>query len=94
MFLPLSLLSYTSVLGLISIVFLIAVVFMDGAFKMHAPGSFWDPAETTLGVASTGKLGLAFGLFMAGVSSFIHNVIHELSGDMVFSSRGTLSSLR
>lgn len=67
-FLPLSLLSYTSILGLLSTVLLIIVVLVDGTFKKETPGSFWDPAETNLGVASMSKLGVAFGLFMAGVS--------------------------
>jgi len=85
----LSLLSYTSILGLISIIFLIAVVIVDGAFKMEAPGSFWDPAETTFGVVSTNKLGLAFGLFMAGVSSIIYHVTcGSRSTEVWYSVRG------
>lgn len=67
-FLPLSLLSYTSIIGILSIVMLIGVVFIDGISKRHGPGSFWDPAETSIGFASMNKLGIAFGLFMAGVS--------------------------
>jgi vesicular inhibitory amino acid transporter len=77
-FLPLSLLSYTSILGILSTVLLIVVVFVDGVFKKETPGSFWEPAETTFGVVSTSKLGIAFGLFMAGVSLFIHNFFREL----------------
>jgi len=32
-----------------------------------APGSIWDPQPTDIGIASLPKLGVAFGLFMAGV---------------------------
>jgi vesicular inhibitory amino acid transporter len=67
-FLPLSLLSYTSILGLLSTVLIVVVVVIDGTFKKEAPGSFWDPADTNLGFTSMSKLGIAFGLFMAGVS--------------------------
>ncbi|GLB36321.1 putative transmembrane amino acid transporter protein [Lyophyllum shimeji] len=79
-FLPLSLLSYTSILGILSSVLIIVVVLIDGFSKPHGPGSFWDPAETSLGVESWDKLGLAFGLFMAGFSG--HAVIPSLARDM------------
>ena len=32
-----------------------------------APGSIWDPEPTNIGMASFPKLGVSFGLFMAGV---------------------------
>lgn len=79
-FLPLSLLSYTSILGILSTVLLIVVVLVDGAFKKETPGSFWDPAETTVGVVSISKLGVAFGLFMAGFAG--HAVVPSLARDM------------
>lgn len=68
-FLPLSLLSYTSILGIISTILLVIVILIDGFSKKEAPGSFWDPAETSFAIASVEKLGAAFGLFMAGVSN-------------------------
>lgn len=71
-FLPLSLLSYTSILGLLSTALILVVVLIDGTFKKETPGSFWDPAETSLGFESASKLGVAFGLFMAGVSRSTH----------------------
>jgi vesicular inhibitory amino acid transporter len=46
---------------------LIGVIFIDGFSKRDSPGSFWSPAETSVGIDSLGKLGVAFGLFMAGV---------------------------
>ncbi|KXN89865.1 Vacuolar amino acid transporter 1 [Leucoagaricus sp. SymC.cos] len=80
-FLPLSLLSYTSILGILSTVLLVFVVLIDGAFKKESPGSFWDPAETTFGAASMSKLGVAFGLFMAGFAG--HAVVPSLARDMI-----------
>ncbi|KAI0321704.1 transmembrane amino acid transporter protein-domain-containing protein [Amylostereum chailletii] len=65
-FVPLSLLSYTSLLGIFSTISLIAVIFFDGLSKADAPGSLISPAETSFLFASWDKLGMAFGLFMAG----------------------------
>ena len=65
---PLSVLSYASILGLISTLLIIAVILIDGFSKRESPGSLWSPADTSLGIASLEKLGLSFGLFMAGVS--------------------------
>ncbi|EAU92886.2 amino acid transporter [Coprinopsis cinerea okayama7 len=79
-FMPLSLLSYTSILGIISTVMLVFVIFIDGFTKTDAPGSLWDPAPTRIGIQSYNKLGLAFGLFMAGFSG--HPVIPSLARDM------------
>jgi solute carrier family 32 (vesicular inhibitory amino acid transporter) len=69
-FLPLSLLSYGSLLGIVSTVVLIGVVFIDGLSKFDAPGSLWSPAKTSFSYCNVEELGLAFGLFMAGVCSF------------------------
>lgn len=79
-FLPLSLLSYASLVGVTSTLFIILVVLYDGATKHTAPGSLWDPAPTQLGAQSPLKLTLAFGLFMAGFSG--HAVIPSLALDM------------
>jgi len=75
------LLSYTSIIGIISIITLIAVIFIDGISKREAPGSFWAPAETTILFASVNKLGIAFGLFMAGFAG--HAVVPSLARDMI-----------
>lgn len=80
-FLPLSLLSYTSIMGIVSTLFLVAVIFIDGFSKKNSPGSLWQPAETSLGIHSIGELGIAYGLFMAGFSG--HAVIPSLARDMV-----------
>ncbi|KAI0307854.1 transmembrane amino acid transporter protein-domain-containing protein [Multifurca ochricompacta] len=79
-FLPLSLLAYTSLLGIVSTVFLIVVVFVDGLSKFDAPGSLWNPAKTSLSYCSLEELGLAFGLFMAGFGA--HAALPSLARDM------------
>ena len=71
MFLPLSLLSYASIIGILSMVMMVAVIFIDGLGKFESPGSIWSPAETTVGVPTLNGLGVSFGLFMAGVRSSI-----------------------
>jgi len=73
-FLPLPLLSYTSFLGIISTVLMVAVIFIDGFSKKDAPGSLWSPAETNVGFHTYSDLGVAFGLFIAGVSSIVVSV--------------------
>ncbi|KAJ7293285.1 transmembrane amino acid transporter protein-domain-containing protein [Mycena rebaudengoi] len=79
-FLPLSLLSYSSILGILSTLSIIAVVLIDGLFKRTSPGSLWSPAETSFGVSSLGNLGIAFGLFIAGFGC--HPLIPSLARDM------------
>jgi len=81
-FLPLSVLSYASILGILSTVLMVVVIFYDGFTKTEAPGSLWSPAETSVGVPNMGGLGLSFGLFMAGFSG--HAVIPSLAQDMEF----------
>ncbi|KAJ7619383.1 transmembrane amino acid transporter protein-domain-containing protein [Roridomyces roridus] len=80
-FLPLSLLSITSVLGIVSTVLVVAVILIDGVSKTESPGSLWSPADTSLGIDNWNHLGIAFGLFMAGFSG--HAVIPSLARDMV-----------
>jgi len=46
---------------------MIVVIIIDGFTKTTAPGSLWDPAKTSLDIWDARHLGLAFGLFMAGV---------------------------
>ncbi|KAJ7657800.1 transmembrane amino acid transporter protein-domain-containing protein [Mycena polygramma] len=79
-FLPLSLLSYTSILGIISTILVVIVILFDGVSKTESPGSLWSPAETSLGIDNYNHLGIAFGLFMAGFSG--HAVIPSLARDM------------
>ncbi|KLO16986.1 hypothetical protein SCHPADRAFT_868718 [Schizopora paradoxa] len=79
-FMPLSLLSYASILGISSTFLVICVVLYDGISKTDSPGSLWRPAETNWTVAGLGELGVAFGLFMAGFSG--HAVLPSLARDM------------
>ncbi|KZT74700.1 hypothetical protein DAEQUDRAFT_700682 [Daedalea quercina L-15889] len=80
MVLPLYVLSYTSILGILSTLLIIAVMVMDGVAKPESPGSLWQPAPTSLGIRTPLHLGLAFGLFMAGFSG--HAVVPSLVRDM------------
>ncbi|EIW86561.1 hypothetical protein CONPUDRAFT_44089 [Coniophora puteana RWD-64-598 SS2] len=80
-FVPLSVLSYTSVLGIVSTILVVAVLFIDGLSKTEGPGSLWDPAETSIGVGGLTELGMAFGLFMAGFSG--HAAMPSLARDMI-----------
>ncbi|KAF5374800.1 hypothetical protein D9758_000114 [Tetrapyrgos nigripes] len=79
-FLPLSVLSYTSILGIISTVMMVAVILIDGFTKRESPGSLLDPAHTSFTIDNWKNLGLAYGLFMAGFSG--HAVIPSLARDM------------
>ncbi|KAH7924856.1 hypothetical protein BV22DRAFT_1012389 [Leucogyrophana mollusca] len=80
-FLPLSILSYTSILGILSTLLIIAVIFIDGLSKPEAPGSLWSPAETSFRMGDWTEIGVAFGLLMAGFSG--HAVLPSLARDMI-----------
>lgn len=85
-FLPLSVLSYTSILGIFSTLLIILVVLIDGFTKKDSPGSLLHPAETSFSIRSWKGLGVSFGLFMAGVSSFdsCHVANTNSTGALVF----------
>ncbi|GAA6060680.1 hypothetical protein JCM10212_005062 [Sporobolomyces blumeae] len=78
-FLPLRLLSLTSLLGILSSVVLLAVIVADGTIKQHAPGSLWDPMPTNAG-PNWSRLPICFGLMMSGFSG--HAVVPSLYRDM------------
>ena len=46
---------------------IIGIIVFDGFTKVDSPGSLWSPAATSLGIDNYRELGIAFGLFMAGV---------------------------
>ncbi|KAF8585587.1 hypothetical protein K439DRAFT_1646593 [Ramaria rubella] len=77
---PLSVLSYASILGILSTTMIITCIAIDGLTKLEAPGSLWQPADTDWFVKDAGKVGISFGLFMAGFSG--HAVIPSLARDM------------
>ncbi|KAF9512881.1 hypothetical protein BS47DRAFT_1297084 [Hydnum rufescens UP504] len=79
-FLPLSVISYTSLLSIIATLFIVVVLAVDGLSKYDTPGSLLEFAQTSPWPASSQKLGLSFGLFMAGFSG--HAVIPSIARDM------------
>ncbi|GAA5929984.1 Avt1p [Sporobolomyces koalae] len=80
-FLPLRLLSLTSLLGILSSVVLLSVIIADGTIKTTAPGSLWEPMTTSLG-PNWKKLPICFGLMMSGFSG--HAVVPSLYRDMKY----------
>ncbi|KAF9240946.1 transmembrane amino acid transporter protein-domain-containing protein [Melanogaster broomeanus] len=80
-FLPLSILSFPSLLGISSTLVVIAVIFIDGLSKPDSPGSLWSPAQTSWSLGTLQEVGVSFGLVMAGFSG--HVVMPSLARDMV-----------
>ncbi|KDQ09240.1 hypothetical protein BOTBODRAFT_37148 [Botryobasidium botryosum FD-172 SS1] len=80
-FMPLSTLSFASVLGILSTFLIVVVLLADGVSKFEGPGSLWDPQPTDLVTYNPTKIGLSFGLFLAGFGG--HAVIPSLARDMV-----------
>jgi vesicular inhibitory amino acid transporter len=79
--LPLSLLAYTSVIGILSTLLILFVLLFDGFSKTQSPGSLFDPCETHMVKAiNFSKTGAAFGLFMGGFAG--HSVVPNLALDM------------
>ncbi|GAA5871993.1 hypothetical protein JCM16303_000937 [Sporobolomyces ruberrimus] len=78
-FLPLRLLSLTSLLGILSSIVLLSVIIADGTIKTQAPGSLWSPMPTSFG-PNWKKLPICFGLMMSGFSG--HAVVPSLYRDM------------
>ncbi|EFP90178.2 uncharacterized protein PGTG_16456 [Puccinia graminis f. sp. tritici CRL 75-36-700-3] len=77
-FMPLPLLSYTSLIGLVSSLTLVGVVVFDGLVKEEAPGSIFHPAKTSL--SPSHRWGLSAGLMMSGFSG--HSVMPSLAREM------------
>ena len=49
---------------------IMGIILFDGFTKPDSPGSLWSPADTSLGIDNYQELGIAFGLFMAGVRCY------------------------
>ncbi|KAF2720526.1 hypothetical protein K431DRAFT_226144 [Polychaeton citri CBS 116435] len=79
-FLPLRLLSFTSILGIISCFSIVLAVFVDGLIKPDQPGSLRDPAMTSLWPQSWMTLPLSFGLLMSPWGG--HSVFPNIYRDM------------
>jgi vesicular inhibitory amino acid transporter len=67
-FLPLRIISYTSLLSVFSTLFIAVVLVVGGFTKYDSPGSLYQPVPTDWWPAGSTELGLSFGIFMAGVS--------------------------
>lgn len=78
-FLPLRLLSFTSLIGVMGTFTLLISVLIDSLVKAEYPGSIRDPAPTSLGPMWS-QLPLSFGLLLAGFSG--HAVVPSLARDM------------
>ncbi|KAL4806016.1 transmembrane amino acid transporter protein-domain-containing protein [Aspergillus unguis] len=79
-FVPLRLLSVTSILGILSCTSIVAIICIDGFIKPHAPGSLREPAQTYLLPENWGTVPLSFGLIMSPWGG--HGVFPNIYRDM------------
>ncbi|KAL7271107.1 hypothetical protein RUND412_006163 [Rhizina undulata] len=79
-FLPLRVLSFTSILGILSTLSIFSIVLINGLIKGDAPGSLRDPMDTYLFPQSWLTLPLSFGLLMAPWGG--HSVFPNIYKDM------------
>ncbi|TQN68823.1 Vacuolar amino acid transporter 1 [Colletotrichum shisoi] len=79
-FLPLRLLSFTSVIGIVCCFSIVAILVVDGLIKPTTPGSLIEPATTYLFPANWGTLPLSFGLLMSPWGG--HSVFPNIYRDM------------
>lgn len=64
-FVPLRLLSFTSIVGILCCFGIVVAVIADGLIKPHQPGSLREPAHTYLFPANWATLPISFGLLMS-----------------------------
>jgi solute carrier family 32 (vesicular inhibitory amino acid transporter) len=79
-FMPLRLLSFTSILGIVCCTMLVAIVSIDGLIKPHSPGSLREPEVTHLFPENWSTLPLSFGLLMSPWGG--HSVFPSIYRDM------------
>lgn len=79
-FLPLRVLSFTSILGIISTVSIFLIVVFNGLLKTEFPGSLLDPAPTYIFPQNWLTLPLSFGLLMSPWGG--HSVFPNIFKDM------------
>ncbi|BFZ62348.1 hypothetical protein YB2330_003441 [Saitoella coloradoensis] len=81
-FLPLRILSFSSLLGILSVILLVIAVLVDGLYKSSAPGSLYHPMPTNLWPHGEGwwNVGLSVGMLMAPWSG--HAVFPNVYRDM------------
>ncbi|PTU17718.1 hypothetical protein P175DRAFT_0445398 [Aspergillus ochraceoroseus IBT 24754] len=79
-FLPLRLLSVTSILGILSCTSIVVIICIDGLVKPDAPGSLRDPSKTYLFPDNWATIPLSFGLIMSPWGG--HGVFPNIYRDM------------
>lgn len=79
-FVPLRLLSFTSILGIVCCFGIVLAVFVDGLIKPHQPGSLREPAKTFLFPENWFTLPIALGLLMSPWGG--HSVFPNIYRDM------------
>ena len=79
-FLPLRLLSFTSILGILSCLGIVTFVLVDGLIKPHSPGSLREPATTYLFPSNWMTLPIAIGILMSPWGG--HSVFPNIYRDM------------
>ncbi|KAK9366561.1 transmembrane amino acid transporter protein-domain-containing protein [Lipomyces kononenkoae] len=79
-FLPLSVLSVTSILGIVSTFGLVLIVFVDGLVKTTAPGSLWHVMPSSILPPNWNAVPLSLGLLMAPWCG--HSVFPNVYRDM------------
>lgn len=79
-FVPLRLLSFTSILGIISCFGIVVAVTLDGLIKAEAPGSLRQPAATSLWPRNWAALPISWGIMMAPWGG--HSVFPNIYRDM------------
>ncbi|KAF2115136.1 transmembrane amino acid transporter protein-domain-containing protein [Lophiotrema nucula] len=79
-FMPLRLLSFTSILGVMSCFGIVIAVWVDGLIKPHSPGSLREPMQQWLFPANWLTVPLSFGLLMSPWGG--HSVFPNIYRDM------------
>ncbi|KAI0847804.1 transmembrane amino acid transporter protein-domain-containing protein [Daldinia vernicosa] len=79
-FVPLSFLSVTSFVGVVSCLGIVIIVILDGLIKPHSPGSLIEPAMTYMFPENWLTLPLSFGLLMSPWGG--HSVFPNIYRDM------------
>ncbi|PNS17590.1 hypothetical protein CAC42_8133 [Sphaceloma murrayae] len=79
-FLPLRLLSFSSVIGIISCTLIVLTVFLDGLLKPDAPGSLRSPMPTSLFPENWATIPISLGLLMSPWGG--HSVFPNIYRDM------------
>ncbi|KAL2370623.1 vacuolar amino acid transporter 1 [Blastomyces gilchristii SLH14081] len=79
-FVPLRLLSLSSILGIFCCTSIVLIIFVDGIIKPESPGSLRDPARTSLLPENWSAVPLSFGLIMSPWGG--HSVFPNIYKDM------------